>query len=52
MTVRPLNERLETLISATVQVKDPAKLKVYVSQLGAIMAPHGGKMMACGKVAW
>ena len=42
---------MATLVSATVQVKDPAKLKVYVSQVGATMAPHGGKMMARGKVA-
>jgi uncharacterized protein (DUF1330 family) len=42
---------MATLMSATVQVKDPAKLKVYVSQVGATMAPHGGKMVARGKVA-
>ena len=42
---------MATLISATVQVKDPEKLKVYVSQVGATMAAHGGKMMARGKVA-
>jgi uncharacterized protein (DUF1330 family) len=42
---------MATLISATVQVKDPVKLKVYVSQVGATMAPHGGKMVARGKVA-
>ena len=42
---------MATLISATVQVKDPEKLKVYVSQVGATMAPHGGKMVARGKVA-
>ena len=42
---------MSTLMSATVQVKDPEKLKVYVSQVGATMASHGGKMMARGKVA-
>jgi uncharacterized protein (DUF1330 family) len=42
---------MATLMSATVQVKDPEKLKVYVSQVGATMAPHGGKMLARGKVA-
>ena len=42
---------MATLMSATVQVKDPEKLKVYVSQVGATMAPHGGKMVARGKVA-
>ena len=42
---------MATLMSATVQVKDPEKLKAYVSQVGATMAPHGGKMVARGKVA-
>jgi uncharacterized protein (DUF1330 family) len=42
---------MATLLSATVQVKDPEKLKAYVSQVGATMAPHGGKMVARGKVA-
>ena len=42
---------MANLLSATVQVKDPAKLQVYVSQVGATMAPHGGKMVARGKVA-
>ena len=42
---------MATLMSATVRVKDPQKLKVYVSQVGATMAPHGGKMVARGKVA-
>jgi uncharacterized protein (DUF1330 family) len=42
---------MATLMSASVQVKDPEKLKVYVSQVGATMAPHGGKMVARGKVA-
>jgi uncharacterized protein (DUF1330 family) len=42
---------MATLVSATVQVKDPEKLKVYVSQVGATMAPHGGKMVVRGKVA-
>ena len=42
---------MANLLSATVQVKDPEKLQVYVSQVGATMAPHGGKMVARGKVA-
>ena len=42
---------MTTLLSATVRVKDPEKLKVYVSQVGGTMAPHGGKMVARGKVA-
>jgi len=42
---------MANLLSATVQVKNPEKLQVYVSQVGATMAPHGGKMVARGKVA-
>ena len=42
---------MATLMSATIQVKDPEKLKVYVSQVGATIASHGGKMVARGKVA-
>jgi uncharacterized protein (DUF1330 family) len=42
---------MATLMSVTVQVKDPEKLKVYVSQVGATMASHGGKMVSRGKVA-
>jgi len=42
---------MATLMSATVQVKDPEKLQVYVSQVGATIASHGGKMVARGKVA-
>ena len=38
------------LMSGTVQVKDPEKLKVYVSKVGATMTPYGGKMVARGKV--
>jgi len=38
-------------MSVTLQVKDPEKLNVYVSQVGATMAPHGAKMVARGKVA-
>ena len=42
---------MAAFLSATVQVKDPEKLKVYVSQVGATIAAHGGKMAARGKVA-
>jgi len=42
---------MATLMSATVQAKNPEKLQVYVSKVGATMAPHGGKMVARGKVA-
>ncbi len=41
---------MATLVSGTVQVKDPAKLSVYVSKVGATLVPYGGKMLARGKV--
>ena len=41
---------MATMVSATLQVRDPVKLKVYVSEVGATIAAHGGKMMARGKV--
>jgi len=42
---------MATLMAGTLRVKDPEKLKVYASQVGATIAPHGGKMLARGKVA-
>ena len=36
--------------SATVTVKDPEKLKVYLSQLPTTLAPFGGKLVCRGKV--
>jgi uncharacterized protein (DUF1330 family) len=41
---------MATFLSATVRVKDPEKLKIYVSAVGATIAAHGGKMVARGKV--
>lgn len=35
-------------VSATVTVKNPEKLQTYVSQVGAVMAAHGGKPVLRG----
>ena len=42
---------MSALLSVTITVKDPEKLKAYVSQVPATMAPHGAKMIGRGKVA-
>ena len=42
---------MSALLSATVQVKNPEKLKSYISQVPATMAPHGAKMLSRGKIA-
>ena len=42
---------MSALLSVTVTIKDPEKLKNYISQVPATMAPHGAKMVARGKVA-
>ena len=41
---------MSALLSVTIQVKNPEKLKSYISQVPATMAPHGAKMLARGKV--
>lgn len=41
---------MSALLSVTIQVKDPAKLKEYISQVPATMAPHGAEMVGRGKV--
>ena len=41
---------MSALLSVTIQVKDPGKLKEYISQVPATMAPHGAKMVGRGKV--
>ena len=38
-------------VLATVAVKDPEKLQVYLSQLPSTLAPFGGKLVCRGKVA-
>jgi uncharacterized protein (DUF1330 family) len=42
---------MSALVSVTIQVKDPEKLKSYISQVPATMAPHGAKMLSRGKIA-
>ena len=37
------------LLSVTIQVKNPEKLKEYISQVPATMKPFGAKMLARGK---
>ena len=37
------------LLSVTIQVKNPEKLKAYISQVPATMKPFGAKMLARGK---
>ena len=42
---------MSALVSVTIQVKDPEKLKSYISQVPPTMAPHGAKMLSRGKIA-
>ena len=42
---------MSALLSVTIQVKDPAKLKEYISQVPATMAAHGSRMIGRGKVS-
>jgi len=42
---------MSALLSVTITVKDPEKLKSYISKVPATMAPHGAKMLSRGKVA-
>ena len=42
---------MSALMSATIRVKDPEKLKSYISQVPSTMAPYGAKMLSRGKVA-
>ena len=42
---------MSALLSVTIQVKDPEKLKSYISQVPATMAPFGAKKVARGKVS-
>ena len=37
------------LLSVTIEVKNPEKLKKYISQVPATMKPFGAKMLARGK---
>ena len=42
---------MTALLSVTIQVKDPEKLKSYISQVPATMAPYGAKKVARGKLS-
>ena len=42
---------MSALLSVTITIKDPEKLKNYISKVPSTMAPHGAKMLARGKVA-
>ena len=41
---------MTALLSVTIEVKDPERLKEYISQVPATMAPHGAKMLSRGKI--
>ena len=41
---------MPAVLSVTIEVKDPIKLKSYIGQVPATMAPHGAKMVGRGKV--
>ena len=41
---------MPTYLSAIITVKNPEKLKEYISQVPATMAPFGAKMICRGKV--
>ena len=42
---------MSALLSVTITVKDPEKLKSSISKVPTTMAPHGAKMLSRGKVA-
>ena len=42
---------MSVFLSVTIRVKDPAKLKEYISQVPATIAAHGGEKVSRGKVA-
>ena len=42
---------MSALLTVTIQVKDPEKLKSYIQKVPPTMGPHGAKMIARGKVA-
>ena len=42
---------MSALLSVTITVTDPEKLKSYISKVPSTMAPHGAKMLSRGKVA-
>ena len=42
---------MSALLSVTIRIKDPARLKDYISQVPPTMAPFGAKMLSRGKIA-
>ncbi len=42
---------MPALLSVTVKVKDPDRLKEYIGQVPATMAPFNAKMLSRGKIA-
>ncbi len=42
---------MPALLSVTVEIKNPDRLKTYIAQAPATMAPHGAKMVARGKIS-
>ena len=42
---------MSAYVSAKIQVKNPEKLKEYISQVPATMAPYGGTLVCRGKVS-
>ena len=41
---------MAALLSVTIEVKDPAKLKEYISQVPATMEAHGSRIIGRGKI--
>ena len=42
---------MPALLSVTVQIKDPDRLKEYIAQVPATMAPFQAKMISRGKIS-
>ena len=42
---------MTALLSVTIRVKDPERLKEYMAQVPATMKPFGAKMLSRGRVA-
>ena len=50
LSALPLEFIMSALLSVTITVKNQDKLKEYISQVPATMAPHGAKMIGRGKL--
>jgi uncharacterized protein (DUF1330 family) len=42
---------MSALLSVTIQIKDPSRLKDYIAQVPATMAPFDAKMLSRGKLS-